>query len=216
MSLQLWLLYFPVLLVLSAAPGPNMLLAFQHGSLYGVKKTMMTLAGLSTGLFILIALSLSGVAALSAKYPLAFELFKVFGAGYLIYLGWQSWHQDHQGKMMASADTPAYIVPVPKRMYRLGLAVSLSNPKAIIFFAAFLPKFINHEAPLMAQYGVLLLTFFVVETTWQLVYASSGKALSAWLLRGRRWQWFNRACAVLFTLVGSTILWDVLHKWIDI
>lgn len=211
MSLQLWLLYFPILIVLSAAPGPNMLLAFQHGSLYGVRKTLMTLAGLSTGLFILIALSLSGVAALSAKYPMAFELFKVFGACYLVYLGWQNWHQ---GQVNLSAQTEGYIVPVPKRMYRLGLAVSLSNPKAIIFFAAFLPKFINHDAPLMAQYVVLLLTFFVVETTWQLLYASSGKALSAWLLRGRRWQWFNRACAVLFTLVGCTILWDVLHKWI--
>ncbi|MBP6344519.1 LysE family translocator [Neisseriaceae bacterium CLB008] len=210
MSLQLWLLYFPILIVLSAAPGPNMLLAFQHGSLYGVKKTLMTLAGLSTGLFILIALSLSGVAALSAEYPLAFELFKALGAIYLLYLGWQSWHQ---GQVNMSTEPQAYIVPVPKRMYRLGLAVSLSNPKAIIFFAAFLPKFINHDAPLMAQYSVLLLTFFIVETTWQLVYASSGKALSAWLLRGRRWQWFNRACALLFALVGCTILWDVLHKW---
>lgn len=211
MSLQLWLLYFPILIVLSAAPGPNMLLAFQHGSLYGVKKTLMTLAGLSTGLFILITLSLSGVAALSAEYPMAFELFKVFGAVYLMYLGWQSWHQ---GQVNMTATTEVYIVPVPKRMYRLGLAVSLSNPKAIIFFAAFLPKFINHDVPLMAQYVVLLLTFFVVETTWQLVYASSGKALSAWLLKGQRWQWFNRACAVLFTLVGCTIVWDVLHKWI--
>lgn len=212
MSLQLWLLYFPILLVLSAAPGPNMLLAFQHGSLYGVKKTLMTLAGLSTGLFVLIVLSLSGVAALSAKYPLIFEVFKAFGACYLIHLGWQSWHQ---GKMTMAATTADYIVPVPKRMYRLGLAVSLSNPKAIIFFAAFLPKFINHDVPLMAQYIVLLMTFFVVETVWQLLYASSGKALSAWLLQGSRWRWFNRACAVLFALVGSTILWDVLHQWID-
>lgn len=209
MSLQLWLLYFPILIVLSAAPGPNMLLAFQHGSLYGVKKTLMTLAGLSTGLFILIVLSLSGVAALSAQYPMVFELFKVFGAVYLIYLGWQSWHQ---GRLNLDPSVPAHIVAVPQRMYRLGLAVSLSNPKAIIFFAAFLPKFIHHDAPLMAQYGVLLLTFFVVETAWQLAYASSGKVLSAWLLQGRRWQWFNRACALLFALVGATILWDVAHK----
>jgi len=68
----------------------------------------------------------------------------------------------------------------------------------------------------MAQYGVLLLTFFVVETAWQLAYASSGKALSAWLLQGRRWLWFNRVCALLFTLVGATILWDVANKWTGI
>ncbi len=89
------------------------------------------------------------------------------------------------------------------------MAVSLSNPKAILFFAALFPKFLNPAAPLLPQYGLLTVSFFAIETFWQLVYTGSGKALSAWFAHGRRLLWFNRLCAAVFVGLALGLLWDM-------
>ena len=207
MDFSQWLLFVVSTFLISATPGPNMLLAFQYGLNYGFKKTVWTLAGLTCGLIVWLVLSITGVSVLSQKMPVAFEVFKCLGALYLAYLGWQAWRSTG-GSMSSDAE---HVVPTPSKLFRMGMAVALSNPKAILFFAAFFPKLVDASMAQAPQALVLTVSFFVIETVWQLIYTVSGKALAAWLQQGRRLQTLNQVCGAIFILIAVSLLWDSMH-----
>lgn len=245
---HLFAIFFASTFFISATPGPNMLLAFQYGMNYGVKRTLWTLAGLSVGLFILLLSTLLGLDVISRQSPWLLVIIKAIGAGYLIYLGVISWRDSGDGSLMKDAqemseevaadypDTMSSIAdqqsPQPRSLssaavnvsamspvypsnttlFRTGVWVSLSNPKAILFFAAFFPKFINFGAPLWPQYIILTIGLFLSETIWQMVYTLGGKQLAGWLDVGNRLAWLNRGCGVIFILIAAALLAEVLNS----
>lgn len=250
MSWHLLAVFFASTFFISATPGPNMLLAFQYGMNYGVKRTLWTLAGLSLGLFILLLSTLLGLDVLSRQSPWILTLIKAVGGIYLLYLGVQSWRDAGAGSLMSSArkiseevaaDGPNYPdtlpsismteqkIPQPRSLssaavkmspsnvtlFRTGIWVSLSNPKAILFFAAFFPKFINFNAPLWPQYVLLTIGLFLSETIWQIIYTFGGKKLASWLDRGNRLAWLNRGCGVIFVLIAVALLIEVINTIIN-
>lgn len=220
MSLSVFLLFLFSTVLVSATPGPNMLLAFQYGLNHGVRQTLWVLAGLSFGLFMLLVSALLGIDIISRKLPWLLTVMKVAGALYLIYLGVQSWrHADDtvQFNKGAKSHIPqsqtqakGHIVKSARQRFRQGMWVSLSNPKAILFFAAFFPKFINFNAPLWPQYVWLTLGFFISETTWQMAYTLGGTKLSGWLGQGSRLLWLNRICGLIFIFIAIALLWEVV------
>lgn len=241
MSWHLFAVFFASTFFISATPGPNMLLAFQYGLNYGVKRTLWTLAGLSLGLFVLLLSTLLGLDVISRQSPWLLTVIKAVGAAYLIYLGVSSWRDASDGSLMSDASTlsaeahadlttPASILnkPQPRSLssaavkvppsewllFRTGMWVSLSNPKAILFFAAFFPKFINFSAPLWPQYIMLTLGLFLSETIWQVVYTLGGKKLAGWLDVGDRLAWLNRGCGVIFILIAAALLAEVLSGFL--
>ena len=223
MSFEQFTLFFLTTFVISATPGPNMLLAFQHGLNHGVKRTLWTLAGLSFGLFLLLLSALLGLDIISRQFPWLLTLIKVVGALYLLYLGAKSWQTHKQDSKLLDAVPTANIDSLdhhrnaaaakfshsPLSLFRIGMWVSLSNPKAILFFAAFFPKFINFSAPLVVQYIWLTIGFFVSETFWQLIYTFGGKKLAKWLATGQRLLWLNRICGLIFVAIALALLWEV-------
>ncbi|MBP2280098.1 threonine/homoserine/homoserine lactone efflux protein [Psychrobacter sp. PL15] len=244
MSWHLLAVFFASTFFISATPGPNMLLAFQYGLNYGVKRTLWTLAGLSLGLFILLLSTLLGLDVISRQSPWLLTVIKSIGALYLIYLGVSSWRDNTTDNslmntasaMSAEVDAelisssimpdnkPASLPHSPPRaaakaipsdwlLFRTGIWVSLSNPKAILFFAAFFPKFINFSAPLWPQYIMLTLGLFLSETIWQLIYTLGGKKLAGWLDVSDRLAWLNRGCGVIFILIAAALLADVVSSF---
>lgn len=223
-----------------------MLLAFQYGMNYGVKRTLWTLAGLSLGLFVLLLSTLLGLDVISRQSPWLLTIIKAVGAAYLIYLGISSWRDAGDSSLMSDAkelsaeveadyanyadyaaaegrtDTPqprslssAAVKAGPSNLtlFRTGVWVSLSNPKAILFFAAFFPKFINFSAPLWPQYILLTIGLFMSETIWQIVYTLGGKKLASWLDVGDRLAWLNRGCGIIFVLIAAALLADVIKDF---
>ena len=244
MSWHLFAVFFASTFFISATPGPNMLLAFQYGMNYGVKRTIWTLAGLSMGLFILLLSTLLGLDVISRQSPWILTMIKAIGGLYLLYLGVMSWRDAaNSGSLMSEAKTlsdeidaeqlhyssggsqnapkprslsSAAVVPSPSNMvlFRTGVWVALSNPKAILFFAAFFPKFINFNAPLWSQYVVLTAGLFLSETMWQIIYTVGGKKLAGWLDVGSRLVWLNRGCGVIFILISIALIGEVLNSFI--
>ena len=238
MSWHLFAVFFASTFFISATPGPNMLLAFQYGMNYGVKRTLWTLAGLSLGLFILLLSTLLGLDAISRQSPWLLTIIKAVGAGYLIYLGISSWRDAGDGSLMSDAQELSAEVeadyaasegtgtPKPRSLssaatkaapsnltlFRTGIWVSLSNPKAILFFAAFFPKFINFSAPLWPQYILLTVGLFLSETIWQIIYTLGGKKLASWLDVGNRLAWLNRGCGVIFIVIATALLAEVINS----
>ena len=247
MSWHLFAVFFASTFFISATPGPNMLLAFQYGLNYGVKRTLWTLAGLSLGLFILLLSTLLGLDVISRQSPWLLTMIKLVGALYLIYLGVSSWRDSAANNSLMndasvmSAEVSAELAissnridniqqsdklkprslssaavraaPSDWMLFRTGMWVSLSNPKAILFFAAFFPKFINFSAPLWPQYIMLTLGLFLSETIWQIVYTLGGKKLAGWLDVGERLAWLNRGCGVIFILIAAALLADVFNSF---
>jgi threonine/homoserine/homoserine lactone efflux protein len=83
-------------------------------------------------------------------------------------------------------------------LYRQGLLVAASNPKAILFAAAFLPQFIEPQLPKLPQFAILLLTFAVIEISWYIIYAASGQRLAAYLRHATVLKNFNRLTGGVF------------------
>ncbi|MGM8884730.1 LysE family translocator [Psychrobacter sp. 1U2] len=242
MSWHLFTIFFVSTFFISATPGPNMLLAFQYGINYGVKRTLWTLAGLSLGLFILLLSTLLGLDVISRQSPWLLEVIKTVGALYLIYLGILSWRDTGHSNLMAEASAVSKevanldssevfnssqqpkprslssaavkVIPSNSKLFRTGVWVSLSNPKAILFFAAFFPKFINFSAPLWPQYIMLTFGLFLSETIWQIIYTLGGKQLAGWLDVGDRLAWLNRACGVIFMLIAAALLAEAISHFI--
>lgn len=199
MPLDLFFAFIVTTLFISATPGPNMLLMLSHGARYGWRATLATMAGALSGLALLIGLSALGLATILAASAELFLVLKLVGAAYLVYLGWQCWRAGIELKL------PAAMGETAQARYRTGLAVALSNPKAILFAGAFLPQFINAQLPQGPQWAMLLATFFVIESSWQLAYAVGGVGLARWLSAPRRVRFFNRGCGLAFWAVGGML-----------
>ncbi len=199
MNFNLWLAFLATTLFISATPGPNMLLMLSHGVRYGWQATLATMAGAITGLSILIGLSAVGVGAILAASVTLFTVLKVVGALYLVYLGIQCWQA---GDTLRLPDANANST---KARFQTGLAVALSNPKAILFAGAFLPQFIDLKLPQGPQWAILLASFFVIEISWQIAYAWGGNRMASWLQGVGRIRAFNRGCGAAFFAVGGML-----------
>lgn len=197
MTLEIWLIYLVATLGLSLTPGPNGLLALTHGAMHGPTRTLATIAGGALGFAAVIGLSMFGIASLLSLASELLLVMKIVGGLYLVWLGIQVWRAPAPG---GGIDTRMVRVS-GWSMARQGFLAALANPKAILFFAAFLPQFINPEADLLLQFVIMAATFVVVECLTELLIAGSASRVSGWL--GRCGKGFNRVCGSLFMLIGA-------------
>jgi threonine/homoserine/homoserine lactone efflux protein len=199
LALHTWLLYFVAVIGLSLTPGPNSFLALTHGALYGHRRALFTVSGGAVGFVVLIALSMLGIGALLRASADALAALKWIGGAYLVWLGVQLWRAPPMD-LKAVADTRARNGTV---LFRQGLLAAVSNPKALLFYGAFLPQFIDPDRELFRQFLVMALTFAVVEFLVEYLLARLAHLIRPRLQRwGRR---FNRVCGGLFALMGAAL-----------
>jgi homoserine/homoserine lactone efflux protein len=197
MTVQTWWLFVLMTFVVSAIPGPNMLLVMTSSARVGFRASTAVMAGCMTALQAMMALSAAGLGALLQTFPSIFDTLRLAGAAYLAYLGIKSWRSPVTDPVTEAAPLP----PRPRNpgsLFRQGFLVAASNPKAILFAAAFLPQFIHPESPRMPQFLILLATFAVIETSWYVVYAASGQRLAVYLRRTTVLKTFNRLTGGVF------------------
>lgn len=205
-SFSLWLTYVAAVFVISGTPGPNMLLAMTQGIRHGLRPIWPTLLGAVCGVLLILCLSMSGLGAILKSSLVLFSILKWVGAAYLIYLGYQMWRTSDTGAN-PMGDTAAEVVTLNQAapfftQFRTGMAVAMSNPKAILFGLAFFPQFVNANAPLLPQATLLLATFVFIELSWMCVYALGGTQMSKYLASPIRMRRFNRTSGSAFILAG--------------
>jgi len=203
MLLSTWLLYVLAAVGISLTPGPNGLLALTHGALYGRAKTVYTISGGVLGFVAVIALCLFGIGALVRASSTWFVMMKWLGGAYLVWLGVKLWRAAPMPLDIAASG--AWIAREARAgaLFRQGLFAALSNPKALLFFSAFLPQFVDPARNLYVQFGVLAVTYAVTEFGVEYLLASAAHRIRPWLARaGRR---FNRVCGGLFVAVGALL-----------
>ena len=199
MVLHTWLVYFVAAIGLSLSPGPNGLLALTHGALHGRRKALYTIAGGALGFVVLIALSMFGIGALLQASLAWLTVMKWLGGAYLVWLGIQVWRAPPVGVDLQAAAAPR----AGWSLFRQGALSALTNPKGLLFFAAFLPQFVDPARSLVVQFAVMAGTFAVTEIATELFIASMAHRISPWLRRvGRR---FNQACGGMFMAIGVAL-----------
>lgn len=198
MSIQTWWLFVMMTFVVSATPGPNMIMVMSHSARFGIRPALATMAGCMTALLAMMSLSAAGLGALLQAFPSVFDALRWAGAAYLAYLGFKSWRAPVHGEALQASTESAVKSPGAGSLYRQGLFVAASNPKAILFAAAFFPQFIRPELPQVPQFAILLATFTVIEVGWYFVYAGSGHRLAAYLRRASVLKTFNRVTGGAF------------------
>lgn len=167
--------------ILAVTPGPGVFYIVARSLAQGRGAGLASVAGVAAGNFGNALAAAIGLAALFAVSSLAFTIVKYAGAAYLIYLGIQMLRQP----VAAPTDVP----PAPAlQVFRDGFIVALLNPKTTLFFAAFLPQFMNPAAAPLPQSIALGALFVLIAAVTDSLYALAAGSLAPILehLRGRQ------------------------------
>ena len=199
MTLSSYLLYLAAIAILIATPGPTMLMCVTNAINHGPRAALASTAGALVASLGIMALSALGLGALLAASETAFTVLKFAGAAYLVSLGIRTFRS-------AAAPLVSSTAPAQRSFFLQGLLVGASNPKALLFFAAFFPQFIQPQAPLAPQFALLALTFVAGDGLMLTACAIGVGRLAPWLRRADVVRAVNRACGGLFTLLGGLLL----------
>ena len=207
MSLSTYLLYLAAVALLVLSPGPTMLMCMTNSLQHGPRKALAAAAGSVTAVLGTMLLSALGLGALLAASETAFWVLKAAGAAYLIWLGIKTFRSQTTvfDEMPANSTQTKAVVPA-RKLYIQGLIVGGSNPKALLFFTAFFPQFLDPTAAWAPQFAVLASTFVAFEFTVLTLCALGVARLAPVLCSGARMRWFNRISGGLFTLMGTLLL----------
>lgn len=199
MALDTWLLFLAASIGISLTPGPNGLLALTHGALHGSRRTLFTIAGGVLGFVAVIALCMFGIGALVKSSILWLTVLKWVGGLYLAWLGIKLWRSPPVAVQMDDTGARAS----DGSLFRSGLLAAGTNPKALLFFSALLPQFLDPHRSLELQLVVVAATFGTTEFLTEYALARAAHRIRPWLARvGRR---FNRVCGGLFVAVGAAL-----------
>src|SRR5580765_4352413 len=143
--------------VIVLLPGPSVLFIVGRALAHGRRAALTSVAGNTAGAATLATVVALGFGAVAAESIAVFTVLKVVGAVYLVYLGVQTYRgRDRLGAALGQGTG----TPADGRLFLQGLLVGVTNPKALIFFAAVLPQFVDPAAgPVTTQMLVLGVTF---------------------------------------------------------
>jgi len=204
---SLWLALLGAGTLISFTPGAGAINTMSNALNSGFRRSIWGILGQQAALLAHIVIVALGVGVLVAGSPLAFNVIRFVGAAYLVYLGIRQFLA--KPALDAERD-PALRNDPAWSMFRRGLWVNMLNPKAIVFFLAFLPQFIRLDRPLLPQYFIVAATVIVVDilVMW-FFFALTARSLQRFTGDARGQRVVNRVFGVLFVAVG--VLLAVIH-----
>lgn len=196
-------MFFMALAVVYLLPGPDMILLLQTGTRQGKGAALATAVGLGIARGCHVALAALGLAALFKAAPWTFDVVRLAGAAYLLWIGIQCLRTT----MLPSLNGADAITEKPhwRTAIQRGLLTNLLNPKALLFCSVLLPQFIDpHAGPVLAQFAILGIVLVGVGLLFDSAYALTGAALGRWLQRSpsaqRLQQWLFGSLLIGFAV----------------
>jgi homoserine/homoserine lactone efflux protein len=195
MSSEVWAIYFVAYALICVTPGPAVLFITSQSAWRGPAAGVMAALGIETANTIFWALSALGLAAAIAASQALFMIIKWAGAAYLAWLGVAAIAGTFKREVAAAPQIRA-----ARHAFRDGLVVGLSNPKAMLFFVALLPQFIDPTRVVFSQTLLLAVTSLMISFAVNAGYAFAAGALRRVFSRGSVKRWFDRC-------IGGIFLW---------
>lgn len=193
MSGELYASFVAATVILMLMPGPNVALITTASVTRGARLGLLTVVGTLAAMPLQLLVVALGMAEILRAAGAWFTILRWVGAGYLVWLGVMAWR--------AAPDRPEETAPTPRSaVVARGFLISLTNPKTLLFYAAFFPQFIAGSDP-GRQIWVLAITFVliaaVIDSGWALAAASLRPRLTRW---GR---WTGRASGSVLIAAGA-------------
>ncbi len=187
-------------------PGPATMVTVSHalplGPRGGMRGALGPIVGVNVGNFIWYALTAFGLVALIQAVPTAYAMLRWIGVAYLLWMGFQMLRGGTNRLANQSARSASF-----KKGFLNGLAVHMSNPKALLFYTAIIPPFIDPSGNLMLQFLMLAILTIFTETSGLAFYAalasrarSLGNADQAQII-------FQKIAAIVLTGAALILAW---------
>lgn len=205
MSLEIWVTYIVATILILVLPGPTIILVVSQAISHGRKSVIPLVAGVVFGDFTAMTLSLLGLGAIINTSAALFTCFKIVGAIYLFYLGLCLWRKQPQTPVSKDSKRDISTTSLFKSSY----IVTALNPKTIAFFVAFLPQFVDQQAPAFWQLFSLGATFLFLALINAALYAVFASQLREAMENPRVRRCFNRFGGG--ALIGAGILTASMH-----
>jgi len=209
MAFEVWTFYVATVLALMSTPGPSQLLILSNSAAHGFQRSLATAAGdLSANAMQMLAAGL-GLAALITASSTALTIIKWTGVAYLVWLGIGMIRRASPNNQQICTDQALVSL---RSLWLQGFLTSAANPKAIVFFAALFPQFIQGDNPFWPQFIVLSLTYLILDGLFLSLYGYGASWVSI-KFRGAAKAWVERiggSCMILAAALLS--LKTLSHK----
>jgi RhtB (resistance to homoserine/threonine) family protein len=200
MENSLWA-YLIAISLLTITPGVDTVLVIRNTTRGGWRDGALSSLGICSGLFVHATVSAVGISVILLQSAWAFRALRLAGAAYLVWLGVVSLRS--AARRHAAGELPGQrAVQVdfdPRRSLREGLLSNVLNPKAVVFYMAFLPQFIDPAGSAVSQSLFLAGLHFLIAMVWQCLLASL-------VDQARRWMQSSRVRRTLDGLTGSVMV----------
>ncbi len=207
-DLSFWLLYASTVFIVSIIPGPSMILALNHGMKYGYKLSLFTALGNTVASIIQATIAIVGLGIILTTSTTLFMIIKYIGALYLIYLGIKLFKTPfHLEEKNLSKEVKK------KNLFFESFIVAASNPKAVVFFTALFPQFINENQNTIFHYSLLIIILALVAFTCMMIYSVSANFIKKIFNKTSLSKYFGKMIGSLFISFGiGLILSDNTRK----
>lgn len=176
---HLFLTFLGVMAVLAVTPGPANLFSIANGITRGPAAVPIAVAGMSAATLVWFAAAALGLSALVAAFPEAFRLIAVLGAVYVAWLGISA----IRGAFRSQPEMEKPTLRPSRGAFAEGFLVQIANPKAILFFTAILPPFIDASRPTTPQFAVFAVAAVGLDMIGMSAYGFGGAAMARWMTR---------------------------------
>ncbi|MDX2433025.1 MAG: LysE family translocator [Desulfobacterales bacterium] len=201
MSFEFLLIYSVTVFVASIIPGPSMLLALTHGMKYGARRTTVSALGNLSVTLIQAGISIAGLGAILLASENIFNIVKWAGAIYLVYMGISIWRSPSMSITEKSSNGNQPEAPL-RKMYLQAAFVTAGNPKAIVFFTAVFPQFIDPNIAFIPQCGMLMGTGGIIAFCCFMAYAIGGQNIVRLFSEASVGKYVNRVIGGTFIGAG--------------
>ena len=203
MNTDILLVYSLVAFFYVISPGPAIFLALSNGILHDMKMVMTSSFANILGLFILSAVSISGLGVILVTSSTLFMIVKIVGAMYLIYLGIKQFKSASSLKLNKE-EVKIHNKSLKKGFYE-SFFLAVTNPKPIIFFIALFPQFLDLNNSLMPQFFIMTGIFMFFSFSSLCVYGLIAKSTKEWFKKQNTMIWFHRVTGGLFIGLGLSL-----------
>lgn len=170
--------------LLIVVPGPSVLFVVGRALAQGRRAALTTVVGNTLGAYLLVVAVAVGIGSLVERSVLVFTVLKLAGAAYLVFLGVKAWRARASLRAVFAGEAEAHS---GLRTFWEGLAVGVTNPKTIVFFAAVLPQFVDREAGHVTLQMLLLgVVFNAIALASDSVWGLAASTARDWFARSPR------------------------------
>ena len=190
--------------ILTVTPGPDTMLVVRNVLRGGRRDGIVTTFGICSGLFLHATLSALGISVLVMQSALAFQVVKVAGACYLVWLGVLSLISAARGRNeSAGPEPPVNKERIPaRRCFVEGLLSNVLNPKTAVFYLAFLPQFMGPADPVIRKSLLLAGIHYAEGIVWLMLVAMAVGLMRQVFLTSAVRRWLDGVCGALFVGFG--------------